>query len=546
LYLEVLGQRCLLSNYGLDPTVRVSHSDPFAYTDADHIEQQSGTLYPGAALETFMTVDPTNPNHIAVSYQQDRWSGGGSRSLMVGTSFDGGQSWYTQPIPGVTLVAGGTWARSSDPWIAFGADGALYATSLTVDGQGGAGVIMVSKSVDGGVTWLPPVTIPGSQGSDKESITTDPFNPLNVYVIWTGAYSRSTDGGQTFSPARNLGIGGGAQIVVLPDDTLVASDGCEIFRSSDQGQTFPTYVPFFLNCNPQQVTDPNTHAPLRAGLGWGDIAVDPNSGALYDVIEDAGVGHGIDGVAFTESLDGGFTWTTPVKINQTPTNIPQLDQQAFIPTVAVAADGTVGVTYYDFRNNTGGPTLPTDYWFVPGTPDGSGNITWGNEVRLTNKSFDFERAPFSKYGKFLGDYQGRATAGNDFLEFFGHPPDGHGGGHHSHSLHDDSVYFRRVVNLGTDTASTGSEASSPDQQLAASVVVDHGTIALALEHATGQPLSVDMPTALDLSLDSAAPVTAAFALDSQGLTQTAPSSDATLPDSIFAQDVGMSGAVGIS
>jgi hypothetical protein len=490
-----------------------------------------------------MAVDPTNPSHIAVSYQQDRWSGGGARSLMVGTSFDGGLTWYTQPIPGVTQVAGGTWARSSDPWIAFGADGAMYATSLTVNGQGGAGVIMVSKSVDGGFTWLPPVTIPGSQGSDKESITTDPFNPLNVYVAWTGAFSRSTDGGQTFSPARNLATGSGSQIVVLPDDTLIDSDGCELFRSTDQGLTW-SYVPFFLNCNPQQVTDPNTHAPLRAGLGLGDIAVDPNSGALYDVIEDASVGHGVDGVAFTESLDGGFTWTTPVKINQTPTNIPQLDQQAFIPTVAVAADGTVGVTYYDFRNNTGGPTLPTDYWFIPGTPDGSGNITWGNEVRLTRKSFNFEKAPFSKYGKFLGDYQGRASIGGDFVELFGHPQDG--SGHGGLGLHEDAVYFRRVVNLGNDPASTGG-----DQELAAGAQVDQGGPAAPVAlvpHTTGQQVSVDMSALLEPSWDIPAPIATGLAVDTQGLTHAAPlqSSDVTMPDLAFGQETGVSGANSLS
>ena len=52
------------------------------------------------------------------------------------------------------------------------------------------------------------------------------------------------------------------------------------------------------------------------------------------------------------STDGGFTWSTPIQVNQTPNTVPPIDRQAWNPTVAVAADGTVAVTYYDFRNNT--------------------------------------------------------------------------------------------------------------------------------------------------------------------------------------------------
>ena len=52
-------------------------------------------------------------------------------------------------------------------------------------------------------------------------------------------------------------------------------------------------------------------------------------------------------------------------MNQTPTTEPNYDQQAFTPAVDVAGDGTVTVTYYDFRNNTAIPaTLDTDYFAV--------------------------------------------------------------------------------------------------------------------------------------------------------------------------------------
>ena len=89
-------------------------------------------------------------------------------------------------------------------------------------------------------------------------------------------------------------------------------------------------------------------------------------GNLYAVWQDArfsGFSH--DEIAFSRSTDGGSSWSAPIKINKTPTNIPAGNRQAFTPTVRVAADGTIGVTYYDFRNNTDdAATLPTDYFIV--------------------------------------------------------------------------------------------------------------------------------------------------------------------------------------
>jgi hypothetical protein len=527
LWLEVLTERCLLSTYGLGHTVRVSHGDPFAGCTADLPQQD--TLYPSTELETFLTVDPTNSDHLAAIWQQDRWASGGARGIEVGISFDGGQTWQDTPIPGLTPCTGGTSARTSDPWISFAANGDLLATSLGVTAQGAPGSgVSVSKSTDGGLTWLPPVLIPNSAGADKESITADPSDPSLAYVTWTNGFSRTTDGGRTWEPTRHLfGGGDGNQIVVLPDGTAVNSNGCEVFRSTDHGQNWGPSNLFFPNCNPQQVTDPNTHQPIRAGLGLGDIAVDPNSGALYVVIEDTGVAGGQhDGVAFSTSLDGGVHWSTPIKANQTPTNIPNLDQQAFLPTVQVAADGTVGVAYYDFRFNQSGPDLPTDYWFVPGTPDGAGGITWGQELRLTHKSFNFEDAPFSKYGKFVGDYEGRGSAGNDMLNLFGHP----------HGRHGDGIFFRRVINLGDGaTAADNGDLDATTQDLGAVLRVDPAEVSspatLAADQSATPSLAVALSVAPDLVGNSMEPSVTPLTANARELSHAAPahSLDVTLP-----------------
>ncbi len=111
-------------------------------------------------------------------------------------------------------------------------------------------------------------------------------------------------------------------------------------------------------------------------------------------------------------------------------------QQAFTPPVDVALDGTVSVTYYDLRNNTSDPiTLPTDYFAVH-CDQGSGcsqAANYGDEIRLTDGSFDMERAPVAR-GYFTGDYEGLSNDGADFTPFFSQ----------THGDDPASVFFRRV------------------------------------------------------------------------------------------------------
>jgi len=113
-----------------------------------------------------------------------------------------------------------------------------------------------------------------------------------------------------------------------------------------------------------------------------------------------------------------------VKINQTPTNTNPCREQAFIPAVVAAGDGTVVVTYYDFRNKVATPGFEaTDYFAVfcfagiPGV-DCSQPANWGNEQRLTPTSFNILNAPIAR-GHFLGDYMGLAASGQSVLPVFG-------------------------------------------------------------------------------------------------------------------------------
>ena len=287
------------------------------------------------------------------------------------------------------------------------------------------------------------------------------INPENVIGLGfrgPALFSRTTSGGASWEPARQIYDPGGTnqtignQIVVLPDGTLVNffneilnfrnDDGGRQFdfnlslvRSKDKGVTW-TKGPAIRAAKMQPRTlftpppfigvfDPETGEPVRTEDVIPEVAVDrtpigsPTRGNLYAVWQDARFSNNgnfsnpsllVDEIAFSMSTNGGFTWSAPIKINKTPANIPLGNRQAFTPSVHVAADGTIGVTYYDFRNNTSNPnTLPTDYFAVHCHPTTTCTSpeNWENEVRLTKKSFDMRQAPLAR-GFFVGDYEGLA------------------------------------------------------------------------------------------------------------------------------------------
>lgn len=211
-----------------------------------------------------------------------------------------------------------------------------------------------------------------------------------------------------------------------------------MLRSSDRGRTWSRSI-LIDRLQAIGVTDPETGEDVRTGDIIPDVAVNSSNGRLYAVWQDARFsGFQNDSIAFSQSLDGGLTWSDPINVNKTPTNVPAGNQQAFTSSVEVADDGTIAATYYDFRNNTAAADLRTDYFVVhchPMSPTACTNpANWVNEIRLTDTSFDMRQAPLTTTGFFTGDYEGLASAGNDFTPFFSQP---HGGD-------PSSVFFRRA------------------------------------------------------------------------------------------------------
>jgi hypothetical protein len=421
--------------------VRVSEVSPYA---AD-CGGTGGTSFEDAEVEPYIAINPNNPSNLVGAWQQDRWSTGGAHGLVAASSMDGGKTWKQHTLPlsvcaGGNKANGGDFDRASDPWVSISPNGDAYVISISFTGNtlqpGSSGGVLVSRSTDGGASWSDAATLirdGASAFNDKESITADPTDSHFVYAVWdrltddnhgAAMFARTTDGGATWEKATAIydpGVNNqtiGNEIVVASDGTVIdvfeeidntssntdSNSTLRIITSSDHGATWSTPVSIADNLA-VGTFDPNSGQPIRSGSGLPQAAAGPG-GMLAVVWEDGRFSGGDhDDIAYSSSKDDGAHWTKPVEINSvhgTP---------AFTPSVAILGDGTVGVSYFDFRNDRTGPELPTDYWFTSST-DG----THWSEQHISGP-FDMTLAPDAE-GLFVGDYEALGTVGSTFVPFF--------------------------------------------------------------------------------------------------------------------------------
>lgn len=454
-----------------------------------HSESLGSVNFPDAEVEPMIAVDPTNPNHLVGSVQQDRWNDGGSNGLTNVVSKDGGATWSLaagQPqfttCEGAPSGSPGDFNRATDPWVAFSADGQVaysIADSFNANGPafGGASSIIISRSTDGGNHWQTPVTARFDASNtvlnDKESITADPVDSNKAYATWDqlvspnknanpdaflhsiafrgpSYFSMTANKGATWSTGRIIFDPGekdqtiGNQIVIpttgpaagvlIDGISLITTKGgkcpftskghcmggttftASVLRSTDGGNTFSDAIPI----DEQHVAAVTIAGQaVRSSDFLPEIAANPVNGNLYMVWQDNRFSpSGNSKIAFSQSTDGGLTWSTTIRADQS-----RGDVQAFMPQIHVNANGRVGLLYYDTENATTARPGLADAFIAScdsTASDCSNPASWatGGETRLsTSGSFDYTTAA-NAGGLFLGDYQGLTSAGSRFTAIF--------------------------------------------------------------------------------------------------------------------------------
>jgi hypothetical protein len=392
--------------------------------------------------EPSVAANPSNPRELVASWLENQSPD--RVGITVAVSDDGGASWRRSPLPGLLTCAGGSYLHTSDPWVSIGGDGIIYISALATQPAtptGTAHDIVVSTSRDHGTSWEAPVivesaTAPPTQ-PDKEAILADPRRPGNAYAVWvdyrvtTGVepsidrvmFARTRDGGRTWSSPSAIYSGndetqenqllmtaGGALLDVFVEASSLPGTPhppalpvrIRVIRSTDQGQTWsaPIDAAQFTYTN---VVDPGTGSQLR--FFGQDITAGAAGNALYVAwFEDHSE---FSSILFARSEDAGLHWRAPQVVVREKA-------EAFLPTLAVAGDGAVGLLWFDFRHfRSGSATLNTDVWFSSSRDRG---LHW-TEQHATGP-FDLRSAPAARFGPFIGDYMGLSGLPDGFAAAF--------------------------------------------------------------------------------------------------------------------------------
>lgn len=437
--------------------------------DANHSESwlavQPGTETIVGSSKFFFDRYSTFYNFYLGSYAIGR--GGASNDIVQGYDCT---TTGTQAMPP-------TWTNVTDPNVDFDTKGRAYMTTLPFNAYWTNlhpnGAIDVSYSDDLGGHW-----VKGNGGQDLEkspdessfslkfedkqwiAVNHIPGNAYqdHVYAMWTmfkGAAGEirvavSRDRGQTFSPEARVSLPqsvGPKNTYVYPAidaaGTVYASfvafpsNGpatIYVTRSTDDGQTWTQFSRVATTGYLTTCCLPNT--TFRDGITESFAASPTYPGHLYLAWEDWD-GRQMD-VKFSQSTDGGATWSPPAVVNDN-VDAAGVPTDQFQPEVAAGPGGAVAVGFYDRRQACPADpsVLPADVgrrdWCIDTSlqayrDSGAGAAAVDRNVRISSYSWDPQNPAQTLGGigqmacsgvddpcteSFIGDYFGLAISGGN-------------------------------------------------------------------------------------------------------------------------------------
>ncbi|MER7757757.1 hypothetical protein [Kitasatospora sp. NPDC097643] len=399
--------------------VQVS-TDPFTNSSSQHATE----LEP----DTFV-----HGSTIVSSSQVGRFTDGGSSDLSWNTSTDAGASWQHGMLPGITTYqGGGSWARVSDPAVAYDAKhGTWMITGLVIDSAVNGAGVSVSRSADG-LTWQNPVMAVGNDGKgyDKEWIVCDntatsPYYGncyIEVDITSSGnkvIMSTSRDGGATWStPASpggsNSGLGG--QPLVQPNGTVVvpfSTNGSSIrsFTSTNGGTSWGSTV---LVAN---VSSHGVAGNLRDGEGLPSAEIDA-SGKVYVAWQDCRFRSGCpaNDIVYATSTDGN-TWSavTRVPIDATTSTVDHFIPGFGVDHATSGATARIGLYYYFYPNaNCTAANCQLEVGYVSSA---NGGTSWSTPQTVAGP-MSLAQIASTTQGSMVGDYLSTSVVNGKAVAIF--------------------------------------------------------------------------------------------------------------------------------
>jgi hypothetical protein len=408
----------------------------------------------------------------------------GAYQILAGTPSGNNQVQGYDCISTGTQAMPPSWTDTTDPNVDFDTQGRVYQTVLPFNSFFDAtklhpdGEIDISYSDDlgrhwvkgnGGVPLEPPNNASAKQlghVEDKQWVAVNhiPGNRFqdHVYAAWAvfngnggGIKVRmavSRDRGQTFdkavtiTPPSQVSAGatyvypeidaaGNVYVSVVSFPPNGTSSTIYVARSTDDGRSFGPFVPVTTVSSIPTAGLPNTR--FRDGITESFAASPTFPGHLYLTYEDWDPLRGQMDVKFTQSTDGGSTWTTPVVVNDN-VDAPGVPTDQFQPSVAAGPNGAVAVAFYDRRlpcpndpsvlpADVGRTNFCIDTSLQAYKDSGDGAVPAGGNVRISQFTWDPEqpgqhlgglsqypcagaRDPCPTGSGFIGDYFGLAVS----------------------------------------------------------------------------------------------------------------------------------------
>jgi hypothetical protein len=367
--------------------------------------------------EVDIAINPTNPDNLIAAWNDY----GPGQSCGLGYSFDGGKTWTTSWLRGVTPLGGNPTFDygAGDPSVGFLTDGtAVLSCAAWGASKSQPSALFASRSTDGGRNWAPVQQLTYGQNlghlQDHNMLTIDGYNNrvLVAYSVWNGYRSLSyalisSDGGNTYAGpyeiaadyTKNAVDRFDVSLAGAPDGTVYATTGIwqHVQEWSEQavvvsqmrpGETTFTHSVKVRDLVPAPMTLPNEdwRTSMQASIGV-------ESDGTVDLMTGDYVTGNLD-IYLARSHDHGASFPATQQSNLTHDATDQV-----MAWESVRPSGRIDVVFYDYDRTTG--LMDADYGQVA-----AGATTLARTVVQSGIDGDAQPPRGAGHSSFMGDYLG--------------------------------------------------------------------------------------------------------------------------------------------
>ncbi len=384
-----------------------------AFAQPANKEVSTGLIFDG---EPYLAFNPVNPQNMVVAWMSFKLIGN-PVTIETRSTMDGGQTWSdTVSLPHQNAA----W-QSADVSMAWRGDGVLFISYIDyLDSSNTDGGVFVVSSTDGGSSFSAPVkAIDASEDTDvsldRPWIVVDNSVPNgNLYICTKPApwhplpnhtyYTRSTDGGSTWSPEAVLDstnypatlvsapmgaptvASNGTLSIAYPYAVTLQNAGFAMAQSHDGGQSFSRS--FLI----QPVEDLTEKDSIKGGFHLITDPANPN----HLVFAWADARDGDYDVFAIVSFDGGATWHDTSRVNDDPVGNGVVQDMVW---PMFGPNGALAIVWRDRRNGSSpGYASASDTYFSSST---DGGMTWSKNQRLSDSTSPYNPALFRPGNDFL-------------------------------------------------------------------------------------------------------------------------------------------------